>query len=72
MSMHLKIWLDTIREARIDVQKWFSKLDFFANNLKPKNEVPEDTQTEIQVLIHSAFECHLDPAIEIVCDWLRV
>lgn len=53
-------WLDKIAEERKNVQKYFGKLQRFAENIKPISKLSDDVRTHVEQLIHSAFVCHLD------------
>lgn len=53
-------WLDKIHIERKEVQKWFKKLDFFSTNLKPRSVLSSESLHEIDLLVKSAFDCHLD------------
>lgn len=53
-------WLDKVHEERTQVQKWFKKLDFFSTNLKPRSALDPENLQKIDLLVKSAFDCHLD------------
>lgn len=60
-------WLDKIQTERKEVQKWFKKLEFFATNLKPRSVLSSGNLHDIDLLVKSAFDCHLDKEDEKVC-----
>lgn len=53
-------WLNKIDDERHEVQKWFKKLDFFSTNLKPRSALDPENLRQIDLLVKSAFDCHLD------------
>ncbi|KAG4066978.1 hypothetical protein HA402_007726 [Bradysia odoriphaga] len=53
-------WLDKIEKERKEVQKWFKKLQFFSANLKPRSVLDADNLRQVDFLVKSAFECHLN------------
>lgn len=53
-------WLDKIRDERKSLEKWFEKVQFFADNLKRRQQLDVDIFNKIENLIRSAFECHLN------------
>lgn len=53
-------WLDKVDEERKKVQKWFKKLDFLSTNLKPRSVLDPENLQRIDLLVKSAFDCHLD------------
>lgn len=53
-------WLDKIEKERKEMRKWFKKLDFFSTNLKPRSALNPKQLEQIDDLVKSAFDCHLD------------
>lgn len=53
-------WLDKIEKERKEVRKWFKKLEFFSTNLKPRSVLDPESLQQIDSLVKSAFDCHLD------------
>lgn len=54
-------WLDKIDEERENLQNWFKKVQFFVDNLKHRQNLTDDTIiNQIDQLIRTAFECHLN------------
>lgn len=45
---------------RKEVQKSFKKLEFFSTNLKPRSVLEPGILHKIDLLVKSAFDCHLD------------
>lgn len=39
----------------------FEKLKYFSDNIKPKHELQRSQSDKIDVLVKSAFQCHLNP-----------
>lgn len=68
--MLLTIWMDRINEERKNVQEAFDKLKFFVDNMRPAPELSDSTKQNIERLVTSAFQCHLDKTAEqvIECD----
>lgn len=53
-------WLDRVDAERHEVKKWFNKLEFFSTNLKPRSALDPENLRQIDLLVESAFDCHLD------------
>lgn len=39
----------------------FEKLKYFTDNIKPKHELNRSQSDKIDILVKSAFQCHLNP-----------
>lgn len=60
----LGTWLDRVEAERKEVQKWFKKLEFFSTNLKPRSVLDPENLAKIDLLVKSAFDCHLDKEVD--------
>lgn len=60
LTLILVKWLDSVREERKNVQKFFGKLDRFRENIKPLTKIDNSVRSEVERLINNAFQCHLD------------
>uniref|UniRef100_A0A182SRK5 RING-type domain-containing protein n=1 Tax=Anopheles maculatus TaxID=74869 RepID=A0A182SRK5_9DIPT len=63
MDLWLVNWMDKIVERRRSLNKGFQSLAFFVDNLQPNHLWSKETRTRIEMLVRTAFACHLDPAL---------
>lgn len=54
-------WIENIEDARNKIKIQFEKIIFFYENVKAKNEISQCGWKTIEILVLSAYKCHLNP-----------
>lgn len=60
MDLVLTTWWQKIQKNSKEIKTKFRQMQYFYKNLKPHNELTEETRNKIDQLVASAFECHLN------------
>ncbi|XP_050094766.1 E3 ubiquitin-protein ligase SHPRH [Anopheles aquasalis] len=63
LGLALTNWWERLVQRHQDLRAAFVKLEFFVNNLKPRQEWADGVAQRIETLVSTAFACHLDPAL---------
>ncbi|XP_049541626.1 E3 ubiquitin-protein ligase SHPRH [Anopheles darlingi] len=63
LGLALTNWWERLVKRHQDLRAAFVKLEFFVNNLKPRQQWADGIAQRIEALVSTAFACHLDPAL---------
>lgn len=57
----LTTWFTNIEDTRNKMKSKFEKIKFFSENIKAKHEMIQSDWEKVEMIVNSAFQCHLNP-----------